>query len=794
MRLTLRTLLAHLDRTLDPEDDAAIAAKLRESEFASRLVQRVRACLTSGSLAAPSAEATGTADDPNRIGEYLDSVLSAEQVAEVERICLESDIHLAEVAACHQVLTLVLAKPAEVSLSLRHRVYELGSDAGAGQHGGTNGSFSGQVPPYTPETSAAETLTRPLPTPGSKPGGPLVAPPILPVGPDDSGVSDAPTRIKATGKPAVGDEAIAGVKRLSPADLADYRVRPARVMPWLVSLGLLAAFLFVAAKAFSPLLDRQTRDSDRWLSEADRSSAVNGRESATEPREAPGSEDSTDPESSPIVDQADAPDGSPSPVVPPSPSTDDSSVGNTITDDAVEEGGGADSDATASDAAMPPSDPVDESDVAATPPAESLPDNELTESPAVTEPAESALAVDATDPPLPTDPPAEVEPIRVTGEGSLLLIRDPELNAWVLGRQDDVVEPASELICPPLYRDRLSLHGQVDLTLVGPAKLGLMPAPGQAAELDLVFGRYLVSGVEESNRLTIRFADTVSVLTLPSPDSIAALEVVSQRPAGANPENPQLTRSVLRVLAVQGAPSWRSGNRPEVVLESGQLLTLGGDNQVSLGDLENVPGWLEEPIVAVDSLESLAREGLLQLVRGDESIELSLREAMEFRRAEVSGLAARTMLLLDRFDVYFGTEGVFSQPAQKSYWPEHFAAMVKAIDRGPESAAAVSRAIRQMDGAQAELIYRMLWLYSDQDLAAGADEVLVKALDDSNMTVRVLASENLRRITGTVMNFRPEVESAARRSSDIKKWEVRLRRGDIRWSTSATGPAPQPDP
>ncbi len=31
MRLTLRTLLAHLDKTLDAADDAAIVAKLRKA-------------------------------------------------------------------------------------------------------------------------------------------------------------------------------------------------------------------------------------------------------------------------------------------------------------------------------------------------------------------------------------------------------------------------------------------------------------------------------------------------------------------------------------------------------------------------------------------------------------------------------------------------------------------------------------------------------------------------------------------------------------------------------------------
>ena len=46
---------------------------------------------------------------------------------------------------------------------------------------------------------------------------------------------------------------------------------------------------------------------------------------------------------------------------------------------------------------------------------------------------------------------------------------------------------------------------------------------------------------------------------------------------------------------------------------------------------------------------------------------------------------------------------------------------------------------------------------------------------------RVLALENLHRITHTTLYFRPEQENAVRRAPGIKKWVARLRKGDIRW-------------
>ena len=125
MRLTLRTLLAYLDNALDPQETVQIRDKLTESGFATQLVQRIRDMLADGSVPAPSPEAVGPVEEANVISEYLDSTLPSEQVAEIERACLESNPHLAEAAACHQILTMVLKKPADVPAELRERIYEL---------------------------------------------------------------------------------------------------------------------------------------------------------------------------------------------------------------------------------------------------------------------------------------------------------------------------------------------------------------------------------------------------------------------------------------------------------------------------------------------------------------------------------------------------------------------------------------------------------------------------------------------------------------------------------------------
>ncbi|MFQ5734219.1 MAG: hypothetical protein ACE5KM_19965 [Planctomycetaceae bacterium] len=128
MRLTLRSLLAYLDDILEPAQAKEIGAKIAQSDFASTLSARIKDVLRRRRLMAPDVDGPAMGVDPNQVAEYLDNTLSNNAVVEVERIFLESDLHLAEVAACHQILTLVLGEPVEIVPESRERMYALGPE------------------------------------------------------------------------------------------------------------------------------------------------------------------------------------------------------------------------------------------------------------------------------------------------------------------------------------------------------------------------------------------------------------------------------------------------------------------------------------------------------------------------------------------------------------------------------------------------------------------------------------------------------------------------------------------
>lgn len=150
VRLTLRSLLAYIDNLLSPADTAEFEQLLANNENANNLCKRIRSVINKTELGAADILDSSPFADPNMMAEYLDNVLSAESAPDFERTCLTLDRQLAEVAACHQILTVVQVAPANVDIKWRQQVYQLPQFADVASSGD---SFVG--PPPTPQNEEA---------------------------------------------------------------------------------------------------------------------------------------------------------------------------------------------------------------------------------------------------------------------------------------------------------------------------------------------------------------------------------------------------------------------------------------------------------------------------------------------------------------------------------------------------------------------------------------------------------------------------------------------------------------
>jgi TPR repeat protein len=125
LRLTLRNLLAHMDGLLDTKDSQEIGKKLEGSKFGTDLFHEIREVMRRPSLPAPSITERGANLDCNTVAEYLDHELPGDRVPDFEDVIFKSEMRLAEVASCHQILTMALGEPAEIEPESRQRMYQL---------------------------------------------------------------------------------------------------------------------------------------------------------------------------------------------------------------------------------------------------------------------------------------------------------------------------------------------------------------------------------------------------------------------------------------------------------------------------------------------------------------------------------------------------------------------------------------------------------------------------------------------------------------------------------------------
>jgi len=165
MRLTLRTLLAWIDGILPAAEHDELGGKVALSPVAPKLVERISLAIESPSLPVPAG--SGPADKPNAVAEFLDNVLPAEQLEAFERACLESQVHLADVASCHRLLAEAARDPEKTNPPTGDQRRRLIRAIAEGMSGEPEPSVADELP------TAAVTLTIQTnhsrgPTPGTR--------------------------------------------------------------------------------------------------------------------------------------------------------------------------------------------------------------------------------------------------------------------------------------------------------------------------------------------------------------------------------------------------------------------------------------------------------------------------------------------------------------------------------------------------------------------------------------------------------------------------------------------------
>lgn len=732
MRLTLRTMLAYLDEILEPDDAADIGKKIEESEFATNLMHRTRDCIRRLRLGAPPLLGKGMALDPNTVAEYIDNELAAERVPDFEKVCLESDVHLAEVASCHQILSLVLDKRADVDPVSRDRMYQL-----------VQSSKTPEAPPV-----AADVVT---------------APPVA--------AAPAPA--------AVGTVQLAA-KRSKP-EVPDY-LREKRSYFWPVITVVLAAvatagvlFLLVSQEgknyvaslfgnAAPPAESGPATTNGNKIPEE--SIGKSGGNAATSESESKGSTEASN-EQPEETDNAVGKSGKanleiPKPTrvapddgsAPPAPEPGQQPVLKPATEPATSQ--------PAAVGTVPA--PTGGSPVGANVPQPGTPDPTVPRpSPAVPKPVQ---------PPAVETPAAALEGVGlyVSAQDVLLRFNRAE-NGWRRLASKANVMAGDVLVALPTFSPTINLSNGVVVQPIGPAMIELQGADDRGVPGVVIgYGRVLMMTVAKGAQVRLVLGERTGMAGFGDAQSTLALELRRVLPLSKDPESsPALMAAEL--FATSGKIQWLDASGETIVQAPGRKV-IAASPGFELPTETELPKWIaNEPPSDLDKRASVEIE---RLMTTDRPVSLGLKELTESRRLEVRSLAIRSSAYVGQFDPFVAA---LNDDLQRANWTTHIDALRAAMARGPEVAAQVRATFEKQRGEEGRELYRMLWGYTVDDLKNEGAK-LVRYLDHEALDFRELAIWNLQNATGMTLAYKAYDPPAKRRTS-VMKWKEKLAEGKL---------------
>ncbi|MEX0671446.1 MAG: hypothetical protein WD060_13425 [Pirellulales bacterium] len=749
MRLTVRTLLAWIDGVLGSDDQKALGEKVAASDVAPRLVERTNSAVAHPGLSAPAPEGRGLADDPNTAAEFLDNVLQAEHLQVFERVCIDSDIHLAEVAACHRLLAEMTGDPQALELL---------------------------------DASQRRTL-----------------------------LAAVAKQVAASGKPAAMNAAPAGAERLrTPASSATARESTRAVAPVLSSQlrrpprkAPLAAWISAAAAVGLLLLL-----GGFFVWSLTRGNARRGPK-PTEIAVAP-----TVPESLPEKPAGELPEkpaAEPAAVVKPvavaEPPAAQAPIAAAIPEQpmpSLPAAAEAPAEQPAVAAAVPPPPPglpgmeerrVPNGDalaIVAPPFARPVAPDGPAMAP-IGQPADARAALP--DPPAAGAPPFDAA---IVGDVGLLLhlVEGKESPRWQPLTANDALADRENLLAPPWCHSAVTINGMT-IRMHPDTRAVLTRDPDGTPRLEVVFGRAVVRGEAADAKLGVMAGGLCGVLSgvMRQP---AGIEVALTRDPGGDAEPRRRAtifvggaEKVWRQTGADGGAADPLAGVPAELLVAPRATLAWDDRDPAAGVVGPPPvdpTWMSAT-ASNDRLAQAASRTLAGLLAADADgdIEQPLHALALDRLAENRMIAAATLALLGDYDqlvTLLCDESPRGMLNETQWTTLEEMTVPLALARGENAAAKFSESLQTYGPAgKGDILLRLARGFTDAELAAGEDAVLVGALDDGSLAVRRYA---IRRLIEIVQpDARHRTGYRADRAPGIRKdgiawWKSQLQQGRIR--------------
>jgi hypothetical protein len=716
LRLTLRTLLAYLDDTLSPAEARDIGQQIADQPAINDLVARIKSAMRKRRLMADSPDPDRAEIDPNDAAEYLDSALSPSRVTDLEKLILENDQHLAEVASVHQILSLVLGKPIDVRAGAKERAYRL--------------------------VKATSRTHRELDPVGPRRGSNLS---------ESQRMAEMPT---LPGQEAVPPNrwgtAVAGVFLAGLLVVAIYFTLKNPGQPALPPMALQDA-----GQTAPPNLEPPTQEPA-----ADESS-----DESTTPTPTDGAEEGTPTESKPMDPEDDAsPANVPEPVVPP---VDEASARP------------ADPAQPAVVLPMDPLDALPEVDPLAIPrPKPTMtnstdePAEDSSESPASDSTKSPADAeTPATEAPAEASPaePEELDstiPLATYDSPTGIFLRESN-GTWSRLKPRTFLYTSDLLANPAPGRSKLKLSNGVVVEMIGLTRARLSTeGPADTVALVLEKGRLVVTAPDKPTRLVIRVGESAWAVTFDgSPTRLAAEHRLESLPKLGEDRS---ARCEVDVSAITGRAEIVTADQA-VALEAGQHIVLSsGQSAIVPRASGATPAWAD---ASLDSSVLKLLDRMSNEIPLGDGPSRHYRELVDDNNKEVRAFAISGLEVMGEID---SLVSLLRHPKFDAVRAACFSSLRAIAQQGGDSLQAVQAGLMRMFPAEiAKSLLESIVGYSDINQRSRATFTkLIDQLGSEELALREAAIANLIELTGEDFDFDPDAVSQRRETatSRWKKW------------------------
>jgi hypothetical protein len=731
-------------------------------------------------------------------------------------------MHLAEAAACHHVLTMVLGEPADVDVRARQRMYTIATEGDARRR-------------VRVEAAHVAVATEPVVAPPLQ----VTASPAGLVATEPSGVTEVPDYLRAKSWPGLR-----------------------MVLGGLAAAAVVAAVLYVVGDR-SGWFDgdtnlaansEQTRASGRNLTTADEA-AQDTVVGATQPsvestnvgaEQQPATTDTAASETPTAVETPSTLDSPPQPLT---PSLETENTGAQTGADTTTETPPATSSRTVP--LIPPQNPQTEtagageeasmdigpalSSQAAAAGNDASPATNLNEAPpdsstigaaplptdadanvgAPTEPGAADLATNdvpaaggeltgdagsgigvepGTEVTTDAAPPAgPVEVGTYLGGKTVLLRYDDAAGGWFRVQPRSAVASGDRLLALPEFRPKITLASGIHLDISGGTQVsvrtagemqadGLRASDANSPAMQVIYGRViLINTAMEENQIRVAAGPSIGDARL-ARNATLAIEVEHQYVPGTDPQQTP-PPVIARFYVPGGGVEWQDASGTKKIDNTARWTIEGGETTDPVADA-SPPDWIDQEPIGQRSEHLYGAPVVENTMVSDKPADIQLLELFQGNpRKEVKSLAAKSSVHVGLFEPFIDA---LRDSEQKANWPAHIETLRAAMALSPESAGSVKRALEEQRGRPAaDDLYEMLCGYNADQIGRTPDEMrtgalarLIDWLEDDSLDYRVLAVHNLWETTGKRLMPNPAA-NLKERTQNVRRWRSRLEAGDL---------------